>query len=57
MNSVIDRIPESRNRSERRGICSHCGWYERNPNGKTDDTQGDDIAGGASSTPKYRIIM
>ncbi len=57
MNSVAERAPDIRSRGDRRGICSHCGWYDRAPNERADDTPVDYIAGGAISTPKYRIIM
>ncbi len=57
MNSVAERAPDIRNRSERRGICSHCGWNEDVSNMKTDDTLGDNRVGAVKSTAKYRIIM
>ena len=57
MNSVTERGNGVRNRSEMQGLCSHCGWYDRAPKERTDDTPVDYIVGGAISTPKYRIIM
>ena len=40
MNSVAEQGPDIRNRGERRGICSHCGWYEGASNVKTYDARG-----------------
>ena len=57
MNSVAERVPDIRNRSERRGICGHCGWYEEGSHAKTYDTPGGYVAGAEKTTAKYRIIM
>ena len=57
MNSVAEQGPDIRNRSERRGICGHCGWHEEGSHVKTYDTPGEDRAGAARPTAKYRIIM
>ena len=57
MNSVAERVPDFRNRGQRRGICSHCGWYEGASNVKTYDTPGGYVAGAENSAAKYRIIM
>ncbi len=57
MNSVAERAPDIRSRGDRRGICSHCGWYEGVSNAKMDGTPGDYIVGAAKPTTKYRIIM
>ena len=57
MNSVAERVPDTRNRGQRRGICSHCGWYEGASNVKTYDTRGSYTVGAVKSTAKYRIIM
>ena len=57
MNSVAEQGPDIRNRGERRGICSHCGWYEGASNVKTYDTRGSYTVGAVKSTAQYRIIM
>ncbi len=57
MISTTKRVPDIRNQGERRGICGHCGWYEEVSHVKTDDTPGENGAGAARSTAKYRIIM
>ena len=57
MNSIAEQGPDIRNRGERRGICSHCGWYEGASSVKTYDTRGNYTVGAVKSTAKYRIVM
>ncbi len=57
MISTAKRVPDIRNQGERRGICSHCGWYAEGPHLKTDESPGENRAGATRSTAKYRIIM
>ena len=57
MNSVAERVPENRNRSERHSICSHCGWYEHASKVHEANSPGNDGEGTAKSTAKYRIVM
>ena len=57
MNSVAERASDIRSRGDRRGICSHCGWYEGVSNVKMDNPLGNHTVGTAKPTTKYRIIM
>ncbi len=57
MNSLAERVPEIANRIERRGVCSHCGWYKDVSEVKTDGTLAANRVGDVKSSAKYRIIM
>lgn len=57
MISTSTQVPDMRNRIVRRGMCSHCGWYEDVSKMKAGAMPDDDRAGAVRSTAKYRIIM
>ena len=57
MVSTSKRLPDIQDRGERRGICSHCGWYEGVSSVKADEAPVGNGTGDASANAKYRIIM